>query len=422
MPSFDDLKKLIDNDRSCKKGKYTGRVLYYYKPQVKIEDEVILVGNNIVHKRKNNGIYVNYFKQLVTQKIDYLLAGAVTVDESLINLQIDVNDLLDNVMLNASLDSITWTYLYIDPITNKIQWAIVPDAEIIPFYDSYGKILEQLIRYYPISDKETRIEIWTKNDVTFFTIDDKNIISTEARCHYQVESVYNGEVEDIQYKSFGFIPFIPCYNNKDKTSDSADIECLITVYNDICTGFIDNIKKFQEAILKLTNYTGTQESLREFLDNVNKNGIVGMPEGGDLEQMAVDIPVEARTTLLTILKEAIYNIGRGMNPDQLGDGNITNVVIKARYQQLSFKSSDCEKRIRVFYTQLINVLNMFYSTSVSNELTFNSSMLVNESEVIKDCVASVGIISRETIVKNHPWTDDLTLEMARLEKEDAEEV
>jgi hypothetical protein len=46
--------------------------------------------------------------------------------------------------------------------------------------------------------------------------------------------------------------------------------------------------------------------------------------------------------------------------------------------------------------------------------------LINESEAIDNCSKSVGILSDETIVEQHPWTNDVELELARLKKEKEE--
>lgn len=48
-------------------------------------------------------------------------------------------------------------------------------------------------------------------------------------------------------------------------------------------------------------------------------------------------------------------------------------------------------------------------------------MLINETEAISNCKASVGILSDETIVKMHPWVSDPEQELQRIkdEKEEA---
>ncbi len=48
---------------------------------------------------------------------------------------------------------------------------------------------------------------------------------------------------------------------------------------------------------------------------------------------------------------------------------------------------------------------------------FNRDILINETEAIDNCGKSKGIISDETIVKQHPWVDDPEEELARLKAE-----
>ncbi len=48
---------------------------------------------------------------------------------------------------------------------------------------------------------------------------------------------------------------------------------------------------------------------------------------------------------------------------------------------------------------------------------FNRDIMMNETEAIQNCAASVGILSDETILGQHPWIDDPVLELERLEKQ-----
>ena len=60
---------------------------------------------------------------------------------------------------------------------------------------------------------------------------------------------------------------------------------------------------------------------------------------------------------------------------------------------------------------------LFDFEGVDLQIVFNRDILVNESEAIENCSKSVGILSDETIVEQHPWTSDVEAELARLKKE-----
>jgi hypothetical protein len=48
--------------------------------------------------------------------------------------------------------------------------------------------------------------------------------------------------------------------------------------------------------------------------------------------------------------------------------------------------------------------------------------MINESEIINDIKNSVGILSDETLVAQHPWVDNPEDELKRLKKQKEEEI
>ena len=56
------------------------------------------------------------------------------------------------------------------------------------------------------------------------------------------------------------------------------------------------------------------------------------------------------------------------------------------------------------------------------DIIFNTDMIINESETIADAGNSVGIISEETIIANHPWVTDVQAELDRVKKEKEEKM
>jgi len=415
-----DLVKLIKEDSKKKQGRYDARKYFYYKPDKKQVTEIDVVdqeGNIKTIKLGTSAfLYTNYFKMLVNQKINYLLAKDPTIKESEIVSITLITDLLEDLLLNSSLDTASWVHFYVND-ENRLDWILIHDSEIIPMYDRYGKNIIEIIRYYKISDEEIKVEQWDKKGVTFSVIRKDNIVSASHETHYIEDDVFQGEIINSEAKNLPFIPFLPLYNNKSKSSDMDGIKELLDMYNQINSGFVDNINRFQEAIMKLKGFSGDSATLKETMDNLKTYKMAGMPEDGDMEYMAVEIPVEARKVILDILKENIFKIGQGLDPDTLGDGNITNVVIKNRYSGLDMKANGTEKQIKLFYEKFAKYLTLFYSQKFDDKITCNRSMLINEAELIDSCVKSMGIISQETIIEHHPWPNDVKKELAKIDAE-----
>ena len=53
---------------------------------------------------------------------------------------------------------------------------------------------------------------------------------------------------------------------------------------------------------------------------------------------------------------------------------------------------------------------------------FNRDIMMNENEIIDSCQKSMGILSHETIIGQHPWVSDVEQEMERIRKEKEQEL
>lgn len=56
------------------------------------------------------------------------------------------------------------------------------------------------------------------------------------------------------------------------------------------------------------------------------------------------------------------------------------------------------------------------------DMIFNRDILVNESQAIEDCQKSVGILSQETIIGQHPWSVNVEEEMKKIREEKQEKM
>ena len=52
------------------------------------------------------------------------------------------------------------------------------------------------------------------------------------------------------------------------------------------------------------------------------------------------------------------------------------------------------------------------------DITFNRNILVNETELIDNCMKSVGFLPTKLILQKHPWVDDVEEAMKLLEEEE----
>lgn len=420
-----------------KKQNNEGQKAYYFDSESRkeVNGEIDTYSKGMIKTIKTNNsvqMYTNYFKMLVDEKIDYILAKKPTHEE--LPKPFNVRDILDTALLEASLDGVGWLHLYIND-TGKLDWVMVPDNQIIPVYDKRGKYIVEIIRFWCLPDNKTiKAQVWTKNGVVKLDIkkDDKcNLVpdmsSINVKSHYETIIEYDNDPEEIkQFENFGFIPFIPLWNNKSHRSDLTNIADIIYYYNQISSGFIDNIFKFQEFIMVLTQLGG--QDLKELMDKLQKYKSMALPEGSTAEYMKIDIPVEARSAILDILKKNLILLGKGVDLSDLVavGSNITNVLITAAYSKLDSKANDTEKQMDLFYKELVEKINTYYNLSIDDEITFNRTQIFNESEKINDCKTSLdlvfaGTLSKRTLMSKNPYIDNVDDEIEQIEKEKADD-
>jgi SPP1 family phage portal protein len=437
MITLNEIKEIIKNDKEEKKDKYWARKYYNRNPnkefpsmEMSYEKDIVDKNGKIktITKDKKTFMYTNYAKLLINQKIDYCLAKEPTLSNVFAYYEnVEIADMLEDLTLEASLNITAWLFLYVDE--SVLKWILIPDWQIKPIFDKYNKKIEKIIRYYETKEnkednqKIMNVEIWDITGVRTIKYKEKSgldvIMSDEKESHYKDSIYYNGELENEESKNLPFVPFIPLYNNKNMENDLNMIKDQLDFYNIIKSGFVDNIFKFQDALMKLRGFAGDDNFLETTRKQMQKYKMISLsdPES-DADYLKIDIPVEAREVILNSLKEDIFKNGQGLDPDKIGDGNITNIVIKNRYQALNMKSEKCIKQIKLFYGKFIDCLNKFYGTDYNKDIEFNKSVNFNETEIIDNCVKSMDIIPMDLILENHPWVKDVKEAKKLKEEED----
>jgi SPP1 family phage portal protein len=407
--TIDDVKKIIKLIECKIKTKYPAVDYYNNQPSPGTQK------GDCIYNTKNKKIEVNtnWFKLLVNQKIDYSISKEPSYDVINMPDEFVVEDILYRMLLGAAIYSTSWLHVYVNE-SGRLDWVQVNDSNIIPIFDSHNKYISSII-YFELDEDVVHVQVWDPTIVVIFSFKDAIIGNVESKPHYLETEKYKDIEQTINPKGFGFVPFIPLYNNKNKESDLVDIKVLIDTYNDISTGFIDNVTKFQEALLILRGYAGTD--FDNLWESIQKNKVAEVDKDGSMEYVRVDIPVEARKLLLELTKDAIFLLGRGVDPNALEGSSLTNVVIKSKYSNLDVKCSDMEKGIRVFYRQLVLMLNSYYNITIADNIIFNRAQIFNETEIIDNCVKSVDIISMATIIKNHPWVTSVEDEFKLINEE-----
>lgn len=203
-----------------------------------------------------------------------------------------------------------------------------------------------------------RIQVWSETDTTYYVQDGNggNVeldesVEVNPRPHVVFTDEKTGK--KLGYP-LGYIPFWRLDNNKKQFSGLKPIKALIDDYDMMQCGLSNNLADFDTPLHVVSGFQG--DNLDELQQNLKTKKIVGVDAEGDVQVRTVDVPYQARKTKADEDEKNIYRFGFGFNSSQVGDGNVTNVVIRSRYTLLDLKANKMEKRLRKLLKDIIKVV------------------------------------------------------------------
>lgn len=326
--------------------------------------------------------------------------------------------------VNAANTAIGWVHYWISE--EGFEWAVVPSEQIIPVFDrSLKRRLIGVMRVYPEIDDATGdtyviYEYWTATECQAFRR--KSGDTLDMLVYYEMFADPNTNDMIASYRhDFGEVPFIPFYNNNIHTDDLRNIKPLIDVYDKVYSGFINDLDDIQELIFVLSGYGG--EDLNGFLSDLKKYKTIKVDgdEGGAVSTLNIEIPIEARNSVLDATRKAIFEQGQGFDPQPENFGNQSGEALKFMYSLLEMKTGLMETEFRLGFARLVRAICKALGIQCDTIIqTWTRTCIKNDTEQARICKDSVGIVSKKTILKNHPLVEDADAEIKQLEKEEQE--
>lgn len=395
-------------------------------------------------RHADNRIPRNFHGLLVNQKAAYMFTAPplfdVGRDEDNKKITEALGDaypkICKDLCVNASNTACSWLH-YWDGDEGGFHYAVVPSAQIIPVYSRSleNELIAVLRTYQDINYSDGKeITVWEYWDheycYAYYRKSDSIAVSgLENYDMFFTSGVDDGAQEGNRLQhGKGRVPFIPFYNNNIRMSDLDNIKPLVDAYDKVFSGFLNDLEDIQEVIYVLTNYGGAD--LDEFLDDLKKYKAVKIDKyeggggSGGVETLTVNIPVEAREKFLELTRKAIFEQGQGVDPDPQKFGNASGEALKYLYSLLELKAGLMETEFRLGFGELIRAIcgHLGIECKSINQ-TWARSAIKSDSELAEICSKSDGIISRKTLIKNHPFVKDAEAEEKQIQKEreDAEE-
>lgn len=404
----------------------------------------------VVENLPNNRIIDNQYAKMVNQKANYLLGQPFVIEgdnKQYVELLKGIfNKRFMKTLKNAGKailnGGIAWLYPYYTE-TGEFSFRMFPGYEVLPFWkDSEHTILEFAVRLYLVEGYEgttpvliEKVEVYDLDGIHRFILDGSSLIE-DVSVENELSNGYHLTVTDNTGNVMGLnwakVPLIALKYNETETPLIKRVKSLQDGINVMLSDFENNMQEdARNTILVLKNYDG--ENLGQFRKNLATYGAVkvrydGETKGG-VETLEITVNSDNYKVILEIFKKSLIENAMGYDAkDDRLSGNPNQMNIQSMYSDIDLDANDMETELQAAFEEILWFINAhLFNTGLGNfegeeiTITFNRDMLINETEAIANCQASVGILSDETIIGQHPWIDDPQKELERLEKQQQKE-
>lgn len=237
-----------------------------------------------------------------------------------------------------------------------------------------------------------RIEVYDKDQIWYYTQTDEGeiVLDDNKEINPEPNILWADSKTGTKYgASLGFVPFWRLDHCKKQFSGLKPIKSLIDDYDLMECGLSNNLQDFDKPIHLVRGFQG--DNLDELQQNIRTKKVLGVDAEGGLDILTVNVPYQARKAKADEDEKNIYRFGMGFNSAQVGDGNVTNVVIRSRYTLLELKANKLEKRLRRFLKPIIEVvldeINTTQQTAYQYsdiEIVFERIIPSNEQETVQN--------------------------------------
>lgn len=397
-----------------------------------------------VENLPNNRIIDNQYAKMVDQKANYLCGRPFTFDTENKDYAKALNKVFNRkarrVIRIAAEKALTGGKVWIFPYykqANELAFAMFPAHEVLPFWaDTEHTELDCGVHLFPVyvydddgnEDIVLKVEVMHGGGIDRFVWEgDTLVYDNEAPSGSYITTTDNKTGKDKGY-NWERIPLICFKRNHRELPLICNVKCLQDALNLLLSNFVNGMEEdVRNTVLVLRNYDG--ENLGEFRRNLATYGAVKVRsfEGteGDVDTLEITVNAENYKTVLELIKKSIIENAKGYDAkDERMSGTPNQMNIRSMYSDIDLDANGMETEFQAAFEDLLWFVNAHLANTNSGNfegeevsIIFNRDVLVNESEAIENCSKSEGLISSETIIKQHPWIENPEEELKRIDEE-----
>ena len=289
------------------------------------------------------------FRRLVTQEVGYICANGVSMDEKE-KLGADFDNKLQTAAKLALAQGVSYGYWNLDHL-EVFSFADTPgNPGFVPLLDEKTSELMAGIRYwFRETGRKTvfRATLYELDGVSEWSAEGSDDAQpmAEKRAYIHKELRNDLGVVDVCDENYTRLPIAVLYGNDTHESELVGLRGSIDCYDFIKSGFANQIDD-TSGIYWILHNTGAMDDtdLAQFIQRMKsvKANVVDSSDGTAAEAHTLDVPVEARKTMLDILRRDLYEDAQMLDVTALAGAEKTATEISAAYQPQDNKCADFE--------------------------------------------------------------------------------
>lgn len=348
-----------------------------------------------------------FFRRLVTQQVQYVLGNGVTLENSNNKEKLgkDFDFKLQKAAKIAMAQGRAFGFWNVDHLEVFGFADTDTDAGFCPLYNEENAYLEAGIRFwFKKVDNKTivRMTLYEADGFTEYIYKDDGkpaeVITDKTSYKHILSQTTIMGIVDAKEENYRTIPIIPLYANDNYTSELVGIRECIDCYDFIKSGLANEIDDTSGFYWILKNEGGMDDvDLAKFIQRMKTVKAATIDGEGGAEAHTIDVPVEARRTMLEILRKDIYEDFQALDVQTLSAAQKTTQEIQAAYQSQDNKCADFEYFIIDFVQQILELAGL------EDNPTFNWNRIINQNEQTSMVLSAANYLPSELIIKHLPF-------------------
>lgn len=438
MISYEELIKLGENNQNV--GEFCEYAVNTYmataKYRMALDAEAYFDKHNLtieafvkwiytITGRKERDVYsadhrmkTQHFYRKIVQHSNYLMGNGVTFKKAATKKRLGKNfdHMMKKLFQYAQLSGESYGYWNVDHLEVFSYVRNDKHAGFCPIYSEEDGSMCAGIRHRTSTIDNVTItfyDLFEPDGITQYKRTNKDSVFTIVKEKYKyinhvVSNAAEGVLDEFSMNYAGNkIPVIPLYLNDAHISELDGMRESIDTYDLMKNGLANNITDAQEIYWLVKNSGSLNDvKLAQFLQRlktVHAAAVDSDDKGNGVEAKTVDVPFEARRTLLEMIRTDMYDDWMLLDRRSMSAAEKTTQELDMAYQPQDDYTNDAEFGVLEFIDQLLVLIG------VEDEASLKRNKVVNVKEQTEMVMSTASLLPAEILIKKLPF---LTIEEA----------